>query len=156
EDEPQPPRLALTGSDADGDTLAVSIVRYPEHGRVFGVPPDVQYYPAGDYNGRDSFQFVVNDGQETSLPATVTLDMTPVSDRPVAFDDSIERPARVPARIPVADLLANDVDVDGDVLRVTGVSPSSFNVQARLEGDEVVITAPKRGDYIVTYDITDG
>ncbi len=54
--------ITLSGSDVDGDGLAFTIVDQPAHGALSGIAPDLTYTPVADYNGPDSFTFLVNDG----------------------------------------------------------------------------------------------
>ncbi|MGH3071071.1 MAG: Ig-like domain-containing protein [Gaiellaceae bacterium] len=135
--------LELTGSDADDDPLTFHVMRYPAHGRLFGTAPDVFYRPDRDFNGVDTFEFVVNDGLANSARATVALDMQPVNDPPAGFQDLFETGVGVPLRISHADLLANDVDVDGDALTVSDVfAGSTFLVEP---GDGFVLVTPPAG-----------
>ena len=52
----------------------------------------LKYTPAKDENGDDyaSFSFIVNDGKVDSNKSTITIDVTPVNDAPVAQNDSNE------------------------------------------------------------------
>src|SRR5262249_53674373 len=113
--------LTLTGSDPDGDPLTFSVMRYPQHGTLTGSAPDLQYKPDHDWNGTDTLEFVTSDGVATSQRATVTIGVTPVNDDPVANEDRFATTTGVALRIPVSTLLANDTDVDGDTLTLTGV-----------------------------------
>jgi hypothetical protein len=81
--------INLTGSDPDGDPLTYSIVQPPAHGTLSGTAPSVVYQPAPDFNGSDSFTFVVNDGQLTSNPATVSITVTPINDAPQAQSQTL-------------------------------------------------------------------
>ncbi|MGV3663903.1 MAG: Ig-like domain-containing protein, partial [Prosthecobacter sp.] len=91
--------LELNASDADGDTLAFTIVTQPAHGVVTPVYGQyMRYWPDPDYNsdngGHDSFTFTVSDGHGgTSSPATVTIQVTPVNDPPTI--DDIATPAPI-------------------------------------------------------------
>ena len=69
--------LALTGSDPQGSNLTYSITVQPTHGTLSGTPPNVTYTPATDYDGLDSFNFVVNDGMFDSSAATVSINVIP-------------------------------------------------------------------------------
>src|SRR6185503_15440523 len=58
----------------------------PAHGTLTfdGATGAFTYAPATNYNGADAFSFTANDGQSSSAPATVSFDVTPVNDAPVA------------------------------------------------------------------------
>lgn len=95
--------LVLEGDDPDGilgqdfnglDTLTYRIVDGPSHGSVSdGEGADRTYTPDPDYFGEDAFTYVVNDGNEDSEPATVSLLVNPVDDAPSDLD--IRLPERV-------------------------------------------------------------
>jgi len=75
--------ITLTGTDPDGDTLTYSISSSPAHGFLnVDAIPDVTYTPQGDYNGSDSFSFIVNDGTVDSAPATIDITIGAVNDVP--------------------------------------------------------------------------
>ncbi len=65
--------ITLSGSDPDGDTITMRVVSNPSHGRLSGTAPNLTYTPNFLYSGSDSFTFVVNDGKQDSLPATVSI-----------------------------------------------------------------------------------
>ena len=81
--------ITLTGMDPEGQPLTFSIDSGPANGSLSAITPinatsaSVDYTPNADYFGADSFDFMVNDGLANSIPATVTLDITPVNDAPL-------------------------------------------------------------------------
>jgi hypothetical protein len=74
--------VTLTGSDPEGSVLTFSITTAPSHGDLSGIPPNLTYLPNPNYNGSDSFAFVVHDGQFSSIPATISLTITSAADTP--------------------------------------------------------------------------
>lgn len=68
-----PVSLTLQGSDPEGQPLSFVVVSQPAHGTVTGSPPAITYTPAPGFLGSDSFMFKVNDGQQDSAPATVSI-----------------------------------------------------------------------------------
>lgn len=113
------------GSDVDGDALKYVLTgAAPEHGTVSITDTgSYTYVPDLNYNGPDTFSFVVNDGTVDSAPATVAITVRPVNDNPVANADplSISENAGTSA----INVVSNDTDVDGDSLRVTAVAQST-------------------------------
>jgi hypothetical protein len=91
--EDTPKTITLSASDADDDDLSFSIVSGPSHGSLgsIGAPncapvntctATVEYTPAANYAGSDSFTFKANDGTADSNTATVDIDVAPVNDAP--------------------------------------------------------------------------
>jgi hypothetical protein len=82
--EDVPRTITLTGSDLEGDPLTFAVVTGPTTGSLTGTPPNLTYVPPVNFNGPTSFSFVANDGMLDSAPATVSIDVTPINDAPVA------------------------------------------------------------------------
>ncbi|MHB0875229.1 MAG: Ig-like domain-containing protein [Anaerolineae bacterium] len=126
--------ITLTGTDVDGDTLtAFTVVSGPGEGTLSGAAPDIEYTPAANFNGTDSFTFTVSDGTLTSAPATVSITVDPVNDAPVADGDSYSTNEDTTLTVPAAGVLADDGDVDGDSLTavlVTGVTDGTLALNA--------------------------
>jgi VCBS repeat-containing protein len=70
------------------------------------------YTPGPDYNGADSFVYEICDTVGACDTATVTVTVTPVSDPPVANDDTASTTEDTLVQIDVA---ANDTDADGNL-----------------------------------------
>jgi len=118
--------ISLPGSDADKDPLKFLIVTPPLHGVLgpitnFPAGGTLTYMPALNYHGPDSFNFRVNDGLADSGLATVSLDVLPVNDAPVALSQAVFLDEDMPTTI-----VLGAVDVDGDAL--------TYNVGAPAHG----------------------
>lgn len=111
-------------SDVDGDNLTAMLVSDPLHGELtLEADGTYSYAPESDFNGTDSFTYRAADGAGGfSDPATVTITVNPVNDGPVTGDDRWFLTQSTTVLLPMAALLGNDGDVDGDVLTVTGLS----------------------------------
>jgi len=128
--------VALNDTWKGGQYLRTVVVQ-PAHGSVTfqGNGGDFTYTPDADYSGVDSFQYSVcpsapgQPGTRTctvpvvSEVAVVVINVSYVNDAPVAMDDEIPVNGTGSSIVfTAADILANDTDVDGDVLQVSGVS----------------------------------
>jgi Bacterial Ig domain len=117
-DEDTPLDIVLTGSDPDGDVLTFTVVSTPANGILGGVAPNLTYTPTANYNGQDSFTFVVNDGQVNSDPAVVHIDVTPVNDAPVADPQSVTTRQYMPVAITLS-----GSDIEGHLLIYSVITP---------------------------------
>lgn len=155
--------VKVLANDAAGTTLtgvgAAAGVAGPAHGTVAIVNGEVRYTPSADYNGTDSFQYVARGPSGTSATARVDVTVTSVNDAPVGVDNSgFRTTAGTPIKITAASLLANDRDVDGDTLTLTGVSQASGGTVARDAQGDVIFTpsAGVTGPASFSYSLSDG
>ena len=117
--------IILTGSDTDGDSLNFNIDTNPSNGSLGTITPvsntsaEVIYTPDPDFNGLDSFTFIVNDGIADSAPANVDVQVASVNDPP-SF-----------STIGDVSVLANEM---GDLIWATDISPGPAN-----ESDQIVM-----------------
>ena len=124
-------------SDVDGksDIVSVAVVSGPANGTVHLDPQtgEFTYTPDADYNGTDSFTYTATDAAgATSGTATVTINITPVPDRPQAADDAFGTDEDTPVR---GNLLDNDRDPDGDeVTAILGNVPANGTVHLDADG----------------------
>lgn len=72
--------IELTATDIENDTLTYAVISLPSHGTLFEQAPHLTYQPNRNYVGSDSFTFKANDGNTTSLPATISLTITEISE----------------------------------------------------------------------------
>jgi hypothetical protein len=103
--------ITLSATDVDIDPLTYTVVTAPLHGTLSGVAPNLTYKPATNYNGTDSFTFKANDGKLDSSTATVSINVTPVNQPPVANSQSVTTAEDAAKAITLA-----ATDIDGDVL----------------------------------------
>ena len=110
-------------SDPDGDPLTVVDVQSSNGAEVtFNEDGTIDYKPAPNFTGTDVLTYTIDDGAGGTSTATLTVEVTPVNDAPLAVDDQV---AGVEDQIiQNIDLLANDSDVDGDALTVVEVESS--------------------------------
>jgi len=143
-------------TDLDGDTLSLDSVTQPEHGLVtINDDGTVTYTPDANYNGTDSFTYTISDGAGGTDTATVSLTVNPTNDAPVAVNDTVSGIEDTAVVINPETLLANDTDIEGDVLEITAVdSPVGGTVEI-VDGNIIFTpdanySGPASFDYTVT------
>ncbi|MBA1333283.1 hypothetical protein QQ73_20285, partial [Candidatus Endoriftia persephone str. Guaymas] len=103
--------ITLSGSDADNDPISYTLLSAPSHGALSGTAPNLTYTPDLNFNGQDSFTFKVNDGNDDSVAATVSISITASADVPVADVQSVSTDEDTAVNI-----ILSGSDVDGDSL----------------------------------------
>ncbi|SJM93272.1 hypothetical protein CRENPOLYSF1_430001 [Crenothrix polyspora] len=137
EDTATPLNLLANDTDVDGDVLTVKSINgielilgtaqsiaVPNGVVTVAVDGSLSFKPVLNYTGPVSFDYVVKDPSGLSDMGTVNLNVTPVNDAPVAVDDgtlALPLPIVEDTATPL-NLLANDTDVDGDVLTVKSIN----------------------------------
>ncbi len=149
-----------------GDGLLSFELESPDHGRVVATPPEptpvaggegwelrARYTPAPDVNGIDSFRFEACDAGGRCDRARVTITVDPVNDAPRAVED---RATVSEGRSTSIDVLANDVDVDGDPLRIVDVRDTGQGLAIEAEGRLLYVPQPgQRGPDRILYTVAD-
>ena len=127
----------LTGdTDLDGDMLAVT--------EIDGIPISVgtpvtiatglvslnadgtlTFSPNANYNGPASFNYTVSDGNSGTDIGSVSGNVTPQNDPPVADDESF---TVLEDGSVIIDVLSGDTDLDGDTLSVTEIDGTPISV----------------------------
>ena len=137
-------------SDPDGDSLAVSVVKFGATTGTVGQPlagawgsltlnadGSYSYTPNSAAQGLDDgesrtdvFTYTVTDPTGQTATTTLTITVTGRNDAPVAIDDSGTTPKDTPVTL---DLLGNDSDPDGDPLEITEINGTPVTVGTPVE-----------------------
>ena len=141
-------------TDIDGDQPAVSGATNGANGTVAFTAAGVTYTPNANFFGPDTFTYSVSDGNGGTATASVTVTVTAVNDAPVAAADTAT--VAEDGSVVVA-VLANDTDIDGDPLTVTGAT-SGANGTVTFTADGVTYTPAANffGTDTFTYTVSDG
>ena len=128
----------------------------------------MRFIPAANANGLPyaSFAFQVQDDGGTAnggvdldpIPNTLTINVTPVNDAPVAEDDSYVTSQGTPLTVPAPGVLENDSDVDGDSLSAAlATGPSHGTVTLNPDGSFTYTPdSTFSGTDTFTYTVNDG
>lgn len=127
--------INVLSNDTDPDALPLSVSEV-NNGPTAGIATIrngvvIEYQPNADFNGTDSFDYVVIDSAGVADVATVRIQVTPVNDGPEAVNDESTTAENTPVTINV---LGNDSDPEGDTITVADVSaPTNGTVQINSE-----------------------
>jgi len=153
--------VPLTGIDPDGDSVTlVGIDQPPTMGTATLGTEWIEYTPNSDASGTDVFTYTVEDRLGRQAKARVRVGVAPPSElnhNPVALPDVVQ--AR-PSRTIEVNVLSNDVDPDGDTLKLREGSLESSNGQVQasvVSATSVSLTTPaEENPFVVTYVVEDG
>lgn len=146
--------------DIDGDTKTITATSAATKGvvAITGGGTGLTYRPNANANGSDSFTYTISDGNGGTSTATVSVTITPANDVPNAVNDvGFVVPENAGAT--ALAVKANDTDIDGDTLTITGVSNGAHGTVAitgsgtGLTYDPVQLFA---GTDVFTYSVSDG
>jgi len=104
--------------DFDGDQLLVILQSTVSNGALqMNLDGQFSYMPNPGFNGQDSFTYLANDGSANSAVVTVTINVNPVNDAPLAGADAYTIAEDGVLNVgAAAGVLGNDLDFDGDLL----------------------------------------
>jgi VCBS repeat-containing protein len=154
EDFPVNINVLANDSDPDGDMLRVTTASAGNGTVVIRPDGTIDYTPGANFNGTDTISYTISDGMGGFATATVTVDVNPVNDPPIAMNDSATTAEDTPVTINV---LGNDRDVDGDPLTV--IAATSPNGVVTINADGTITFVPNanfNGPTTISYTISDG
>ncbi|WP_286342956.1 Ig-like domain-containing protein [Ferrimonas sp. YFM] len=146
--------LNLPQVDQEGDSLSYRLDAEPSEGRLSENGGSWHYTPNQDFNGQDSLQLVASDGELESDAFTVTIEVTPVNDTPVAVDDTFAVAANEQGRYPLL-VLENDSDVDGDPLTLVSAQSSLGQVTIETQLLTLDLEPGFGGEVVLSYLVAD-
>ncbi len=155
-----PAILLQNDGDVDGDTVALETVSFATNGSVeIGEDGLIYFTPDPDYWGGASFFYVISDGNGGVNAGKTSLYFDPVSDAPpVAQSDFASTQEDNSFIITRAELLANDTDIDDDLLEIVSISAGAkiASVSFTENGDILVVPVTNaNGNGNFTYVVTD-
>lgn len=98
----------------DSVNLELTILTSPEHGvlkdcKISAIEINCLYVPEENFNGLDSIEFITKDGElKAEKSSTLTIEVEPVGDNPIALDYSFQAASRVPLTFELPEAL--DID----------------------------------------------
>ncbi len=157
--------IIANDADLDGDTLNILSFNQPAGGTIVDNGDGTYTFtPNENFNGDTTFEYTVSDGRGGTDTATVTLDVAAVNDDPSAANDTALTDEDTGVTINV---LANDTDLDGDALTVSGATlPEGVDGTVVINPDGTITFTPGAAfdaldtgdtqDVDITYTISDG
>jgi cyclophilin family peptidyl-prolyl cis-trans isomerase len=151
----------VPGSNA---ILTVQAVGTPSQGGSISINTNataVVYTPKSNFNGVETFTYTVRDQTGATAIATVTMNVQPVNDNPVANPDSITTIRSNDSNVFI-DVLSNDTQGPdtGETLRVTATGTPSQGGSVTIDNNGLGLRyTPKNGfvgQETIAYTISDG
>ena len=146
-DEDQSIVISLSATDIDGDNLTYSLGNDGLNGSVLINGTLATYTPSANFNGSDSFTFIVSDGTLTD-EAEVTLTINAVNDAPVL--STIQDLEFNEDESDSITLSGSDIDQDDLTFNISG----GLEITATLVGDTVEFSAPNNFNGSETFIVT--
>ena len=111
------------------------ITSFPSHGLIQYSGGVYTYNPDSNFNGTDTFKYVVKDAGGESNEATVSLILSPVNDRPYAENNYYTLENTIGATLNLnPSPLGNDYDLDGDTIYLLEiVTPPQHGIITSLD-----------------------
>ena len=109
--------ILLGGTDPENNPLTFMLINQPANGQLSGTAPNLQYTPADNFTGSDTFQFIVNDGELDSASATISIEVLSVNDVPIAESQTLSTQENTTITITL-----NATDADNDPLTYAVIS----------------------------------
>ena len=146
-------------TDPDDDNLTVTDVTNGQYGTVIiNEDNTITYIPDDDaFSGSDMFSYTVSDGNGGEDTASVTIEVKPVQDPPVAVNDSADIDENY-SSVTIS-VLDNDTDPDDDNLTVTDVTNGQYGTVVINDDNTITYTPDDEtfpGSDTFSYTVSDG
>ncbi len=147
--------LLANDTDLEGDTLTITAASSAVSGGVVLAGDTITFTPTTGFAGTATFEYTLSDGTDTAT-GMVTVAVG-VAQAITATDDTASTDEDVAFSIPIATLLANDIDPDGHTLSISELQ-NAVNCTVVQVGTEISVTpAPDaNGTATFEYVVTDG
>lgn len=119
EDQTSNVNLLANDVDPDGDSLYIRSVTASRGTATINADNTVKFTPPANFFGEAFIEYTIGDRRGGTATAKATLTVRNDADPPDAKDDTAAVFSSTPSAIPV---LANDTDMEGDTLTITGVT----------------------------------
>lgn len=153
------PGVLENDTEPDDDTLSVVAFSTPTNGALSATSTAgaFTYTPPKDWSGTASFTYTVSDGILTDT-GTVTIEVDPANDAPVATADSYSTPYGTVLAVAAPGVLKNDTDVENDALGAWKVTdPAHGTLSLSTDGSFTYTpSAGYSGPDSFTYRASDG
>ena len=117
-------------SDSDGDPITAVLLTNPSYGTlVLNTNGTFSYVHNGSETTSDTFTYAANDGFINGNTVTVTITINPLNDRPTTVSDTLNVNEAGTVTLTTggaSNLLANDIDPEGDNLTAIVVTNPSY------------------------------
>ncbi len=154
------PGVLGNDTDAEATPLTAAIVTPPTYGTLdLQADGGFTYTPAADWHGQDTFTYQATDGEASSAPVAVTLQVAPDNDPPTGGGDTYRLLAGTRLSVVAPGVLGNDQDRDGDgVSAVLETDPTHGTLTFAADGSfSYQPTEPAwTGTDLFTYRASDG
>ncbi len=151
----QPVTIDVLANDS-GQGVVLQSVGDPANGTAVISGGQVEYTPERSFVGTDTFIYTAEDEFGITSTATISVEVTPFNQLPVAVDDQATTRKEVAVLI---DVLANDFDPDGDPLTIISVTAMTRYGSAEVTADNQILYTPMPawwGGDELTYTVDDG
>lgn len=138
--------VTLRGSDANGDALTFATETQPGKGSLGSLDVNtgrVLYTPSTNATGTDTFSFTVSDGELTSEPAVILIDVGVVNDLPTITSSATTEITEGS----VYSYTVTATDVDDDTLSFSATeSPGWLTLMDNNDGSATLSGTPQAAD----------
>jgi hypothetical protein len=116
-----PEQLLVNDVDVDGDAIRFLGVEGAEDGFVVFENGEITFTPTPNFSGETGFTYRITDDTHGESTGFVVVDVVSTNQRPEAVTDTFETIEDVPFEFSMAEILANDVDPDGDAISLVSI-----------------------------------